>query len=134
MNSLERVRGASRASEKLYRLCQVLCDVAKLYVEAKRQQVQAAAAQEQAQAVVFPGLGDEVDMYLSALGLVPADLGGEPPAQVVAPVGGQLTNHPGPVEGAAFPTSSGSYLGEWFSGNQHMMGLLEEDMTNWGGA
>ncbi|RYP67209.1 hypothetical protein DL771_007371 [Monosporascus sp. 5C6A] len=103
--SLEGSRGASQAAEKLHRLCQVLYNVAVLYLEAKHQ----------AQAAV----GSEIDMYLSTLGLMPADGGGGIPAGV----GGM-------VDTSGLGTSQ---LGDWFWGNRQMMGLLEEDMMNWSG-
>ncbi|RYP07504.1 hypothetical protein DL765_009137 [Monosporascus sp. GIB2] len=103
--SLEGSRGASQASEKLHRLCQVLYNVAVLYLEAK----------QQAQAAV----GSEIDTYLSTLGLMPADSGGSIPATA----GGM-------VDTSGLGTSQ---LGDWFWGNTQMMGLLEEDMMNWSG-
>jgi hypothetical protein len=97
----------SEPVEKLHRLCQVLSNVAALYVEAK--------AQLPADQNMLP-IGNEFDMYLSALGLMPMEgqmlseaAGGD------APMSGQM-----------------SYLGDWFSGSRHMMDLLETDMPKFG--
>ncbi|SPO02605.1 related to C6 transcription factor [Cephalotrichum gorgonifer] len=105
--SLEGSRGASKASEKLHRLCQVLYNVARLYLEAKQQ--------------AQPAVGSEIDTYLSTLGLMPADTSGNIPAAV----GGM-------VDTSGLGTS---HLGDWFWGNRQMMGLLEEDMDmmHWSG-
>ncbi|PNY26301.1 transcriptional regulatory protein [Tolypocladium capitatum] len=105
--SLDGARDSSETIEKLYRLCQVMCDVASLYVEAKSQQ------QDQTMAPI----GDEFEMYLSQLGFMPSedqamanaqDNGGPPPAN-------------GQVQVAQ--------IADWFSGNRNMMGLLEEDLS-----
>ncbi|KAF3354526.1 hypothetical protein VdG1_07455 [Verticillium dahliae VDG1] len=103
--------GASPISEpvqKLHRLCQVLYNVALTYVEAKAQQPAANQAP----------INEEFDMYLSALGF--------PPNELLAPGTG--------VEaGAAAHTAVQSeQLANWFSGNQQMMGLLEEDLSQFG--
>ncbi|KAG7102398.1 hypothetical protein HYQ44_018208 [Verticillium longisporum] len=103
--------GASPISEpvqKLHRLCQVLYNVALTYVEAKAQQPAANQAP----------INEEFDMYLSALGF--------PPNELLAPGTG--------VEaGAAAQTAVQSeQLANWFSGNQQMMGLLEEDLSQFG--
>jgi len=103
--TLEKLTKTSTAVEKLHRLCQVLHNVAKLYVEAK------AKPQDQG----APPLGNEVDMYLSALGLVPGDLTAD-----------QSLN--------AMPAAQTQFLGDWFSGNRQMIELLEqEDLMNWSG-
>ncbi|KAM0323187.1 hypothetical protein ACHAQA_009037 [Verticillium albo-atrum] len=103
--------GASSISEpvqKLQRLCQVLCNVAMTYVEAKAQQ----PAADQAP------INEEFDMYLRALGFPPNEL---------------LTTSTGVEAGAAGQTTIQSeQLGNWFSGNQQMMGLLEEDLSQFG--
>ena len=131
--SLERSRGASHASEKLYQLCRVLREVAELYIEAKQQ----ARTQEQAQAqaAAFPRFGDEIDRYLSTMGLIPSDVIDVQVADAVPTDAATAVGNPGPASNAVFrgPPSS-AYLGEWFSANQHIMGLLEEDMANWSGA
>lgn len=109
-------------------------------------------------------IGNEFDVYLSALGFMPVDDptasgmsagagggGGGPSAGA-----GALTASPTSATGAAgggggggdgprFPASANAnamavqhqtnQLGDWFSGNRYMMGLLEEDLSqfhpNW---
>ncbi|POR34331.1 Putative transcriptional regulatory protein C11D3.07c [Tolypocladium paradoxum] len=104
--SLDGARDSSETIEKLCRLCQVMCDVASLYVEAKSQQ-----QEDQTMAPI----GDEFEMYLSQLGFMSTedqamahaqDNGGPPPAN------GQVAQ-----------------IADWFSGNRNMMGLLEEDLS-----
>ncbi|KAM0509676.1 hypothetical protein ACHAPB_001025 [Verticillium nonalfalfae] len=98
----------SEPVQKLHRLCQALYNVALTYVEAKAQQPAANQAP----------INEEFDMYLSALGF--------PPNELLAPGTG--------VEaGAAAQTAVQSeQLANWFSGNQQMMGLLEEDLSQFG--
>ncbi|KAL4918447.1 hypothetical protein BDW62DRAFT_200827 [Aspergillus aurantiobrunneus] len=122
--SLKPICSLSTAIAKLHRLCQVLSNVARLYVEAK---AQAQTQEDQALASV----GHEFDTYLSALGLAP-------------PADDRDTRWTGPAPGTAmsgemnYPTAQQNMgpqmphmiqLGNWFSGNQYMMGLLEEDLS-----
>lgn len=102
--SLEKARDASEAVEKLYRLCQVMCDVAVLYVEAKSQQ-----QQDESMAPI----GDEFEMYLSQLGFMPGE------DQAMANADDSAGQGQGPV----------AQIADWFSGNRIMMGLLEEDLS-----
>ena len=90
--------------EKLQRLCQVLYNVAIVYVEAKTQQ--------QFDHNMVP-IGNEFDTYLNALGLMPLD--SQPPGGMVSDTSHQMSG-------------IGSHLGEWFSGNRQMMELLERDI------
>lgn len=116
--SLQPLAPLSEAIDKLYRLCNVLSTIAGLYVEAKAQSANAHAVQDQALA----SMGQEFEGYLAALGLapgLPAEGGG---------FGGEV---PGAVFGDGMENQGvgGSLqLGNWFSGNQYMMGLLEEDL------
>ena len=106
---VESLRPVSTASEpvmKLYQLCQVLCNVAHAYVEAKSQPT-----------TNSDPINREFDMYLSALGF--------PPPDVAAPVSGG-------DEGLAATAMQTDHLGNWFSGNQQMMGLLEGDLSQFG--
>ncbi|KAL4888603.1 fungal-specific transcription factor domain protein [Aspergillus ambiguus] len=111
----------SEAISKLHRLCQVLNNIAKLYLEAK-----ARSLNQEDQTI-----GQEFDTYLSALGLAPAasEYGDvRPPGAPAtsAPAGSMDVMHgmETPV-----PYVAPSTLRNWFSGNQHMMGLLEEDLS-----
>lgn len=130
--SLHPICPLSEAIDKLYRLCHVLGTIARLYVEAKAQD------QENHD---FVSVGQEFDMCLSALGLAPsfstaASRGvdeGEMRWSASTPFAG-----PGPVFGDSGGVGMGqdslaamnqtTQLGNWFSGNQYMMGLLEEDL------
>lgn len=92
--------GASEPIDKLYRLCQVLHNVAALYVKAKAKQ-----QQDHDMALI----GNDFDMYLSQLGLVP---------QVDVPNSG--------IDGEM---AAASNLSDWFSGGRDMMDLLETDLS-----
>ncbi|RAL09064.1 putative C6 transcription factor [Aspergillus homomorphus CBS 101889] len=124
----------SEAIAKLYRLCQVLSNVARLYIEAKAQ----AQAREDRN---LASVGQEFDVYLSALGLAPAaahdgDAGWTSvPTTTAAAAGAGAGAVPGAIRSgndghyAEAPMPQTDQLGNWFSGNQHMMGLLEEDLS-----
>ncbi|KAF5135079.1 putative transcriptional regulatory protein C11D3.07c [Metarhizium anisopliae] len=107
VDSLDEARDASETIEKLYRLCQVMCDVAGLYVEAKSQQ-------QQDQTMV--PIGDEFEMYLSQLGFMPTE------DQTMGNT--NAAGGPPPLSGQA------AQIADWFSGNRNMMGLLEEDLSH----
>ncbi|KAB8234773.1 hypothetical protein BDV23DRAFT_30138 [Aspergillus alliaceus] len=125
VNSLQPNCALSEAIAKMHRLCQVLSNVAKLYVEAKAQ----AQTQENE---ALASVGQEFDVYLSALGLAPTQAeAGDPrwngPTPESGPISGDLREG---TEGQGFPPAMlQTTLGSWFSGNQHMMGLLEEDLS-----
>lgn len=105
MTSLEPTREISTAIDRLHKLCHVLYNVAYLYVEAKVERDED----------LDMAHGNEFEVYLSALGLMPAS---EPTA------GAALDNN--------LPDSAvnrTTMLGDWFSGNRHMTGLLEEDLS-----
>ncbi|KAL6233937.1 hypothetical protein BDW75DRAFT_176375 [Aspergillus navahoensis] len=124
VESLKPYCSLSTAIFNLHRLCQVLSNVARLYVEAK---AQAQTQENQALASV----GHEVNTYLSALGLAPSDVGD---ARWAGPVPGTTTsgemNYPATQSfGPSIPQTQMTQLGSWFSGNQYMMGLLEEDLS-----
>ena len=190
--SLRPLCAHSEAIANLHRLCQVLCSVARLYVEAKAKAKANAQAQQtggggsggagsvggganagtamsaqnenESEDQVLASVGMEFDTYLSALGLAPPP---PPPQQQqamssfgvvggagggdgtgtwsTAPVSGAggyaapdaaMGSGPGPDEGMEANTnpidvsqSQTAQLGNWFSGNQYMMGLLEEDLS-----
>ncbi|KAL6900133.1 hypothetical protein GGI43DRAFT_58953 [Trichoderma evansii] len=108
VDSLEVAKGLSEPIDKLYLLCKVMLDIAKLYVEAKTQQQQDENS--------IP-IGDEFDMYLSQLGFIPNE------DQVMA---NASTNDAGaPVQGSG----QVSQLADWFFGSRNMIGLLEEDLS-----
>ncbi|KFA73291.1 hypothetical protein S40288_07245 [Stachybotrys chartarum IBT 40288] len=106
--SLETARQESETVENLYRLCQVMHDVASLYVEAK--------AQQQQDQTMIP-IGDEFEMYLSQLGVMPNG------QQAVAPAGVLAADHLGP----------NLKMTDWLAGSYNMIGLLEEDLSQMDG-
>lgn len=107
VNTLQGACDTSEAIAKLHRLCQVLYNVASLHAETKTRDVQ--------DETMTPA-GNEFDQYLSALGFMPLDDG-----SANAPgLGSDLP--PGAI-------NQTSQLGDWFSGNRYMMGLLEEDLS-----
>jgi hypothetical protein len=105
--SLEPASPLSSPVQKLCRLCKVMCTVAKYYVEAKGQQ------REQPGGTNIVSIGDEFEMYLGALGVMPDGYQQQEQFQQQS----QL---------------SGMELVDWFSGNRNMMGLLEEDIPDFG--
>lgn len=141
MSSLHPICPLSEAIDKLYRLCHVLGSIARLYVEAKTQ----AQYQEDRH---LASVGEEFDAYLSALGLAPGLSMAAPAAAVEGGAGGAGPGVPeaattgftgqGPAvfgDGSGLISQDSSaamnqtmQLGNWFSGNQYMMGLLEEDL------
>lgn len=92
----------SESVEKLHQLCNMLYNVAVLYVETKSQQSEERGS-----------INDEFDVYLSALGFSPTEY----------PIPGVEAG------GMSQPTVQTVQLGNWFSGSQYMMGLLEEDLS-----
>ncbi|KAK5999118.1 hypothetical protein PT974_01507 [Cladobotryum mycophilum] len=106
VDSLEAARSLSEPVDKLYRLCQVMCDVAVVYMEAKSQQQNDQNS---------TAIGDEFDMYLSQLGFMPIE------DQSMANTG----DGNAPIQGSA----QIAQYADWFSGSRNMMGLLEEDLS-----
>ncbi|PFH56027.1 hypothetical protein XA68_17181 [Ophiocordyceps unilateralis] len=105
--SLAESRDISESVDKLYRLAQVMIDIASLYVEAK--------AQQQEDQTMVP-IGDEFEMYLSQLGFMPTE------DQAMA-------NAPNDAKGQLAVNGQVTQIADWFSGNRNMMGLLEEDLS-----
>ncbi|KAJ5176882.1 uncharacterized protein N7482_002759 [Penicillium canariense] len=128
----------SQSIDRLHNLCSVLGTVARLYVEAKTLKQ---AGEDQSLASV----GQEFDTYLSALGLAPGNaMANNSWRALPTDVSSMTTGIADPsLQASGFgvpaPQSQGqepsmaemsqaAQLGNWFSGNQYMMGLLEEDM------
>lgn len=120
VESLQPVCQASEAVDKLHRICQVLHNVASLCIRAKAQRLQDPQQRDQDMAMV----GDNIDMYLSQLGFMP-QYGGGLPVQGPAQFGGGE----GDVPAVDFHANHANELGNWFSGNTHILGLLEEDLS-----
>lgn len=107
---LQPALAASPAVERLHRLCRLLCHVAALYVEGTAK----AAERPEEDADMMHVLGNDFDVCLSQLGLMPQALGND--------VGG---------DGVAGDSSAHTAeLGDWFSGNRYVMGLVEEDLLD----
>lgn len=98
----------SPAVDKLYHLSRVLYNVALLYVEAKAQQIV-----DQNMVTI----GNEFDMYLNQLGFMSNDI-----SMAAGPA-----NNDG--DDTTKPMLQTTQLGDWFSGNNHVMGMLEEDLS-----
>lgn len=134
--SLEPTCAVSEGIDKLHRLFSVLHSVAMLYVEAKSK-----ANSSEPQDTDMAPIGNEFDVYLSALGFMPVE--GDSATMSAAAAGGALPTPPvtagggGRAFGSATTTTTAnavamnqtSQLGDWFSGNRYMMGLLEEDLS-----
>jgi hypothetical protein len=122
VESLEPACAESEAVAKLHRICQVLHNVASLCVRARAQRQQDPQLRDQDMAMV----GNNIDMYLSQLGFMPQLGGGHPLAgtQGASPFGGE-----GELAAAGFEAGNANELGNWFSGNTHILGLLEEDLS-----
>ncbi|KAJ5786105.1 transcriptional regulator family: Fungal Specific TF [Penicillium pulvis] len=140
--SLHTLCSISQSVDRLHNICSVFGTVARLYVEAKTRNK---AGEDSGLASV----GQEFDVYLSALGLAPSNAitSGQgyfqPDAMLATHVGvpesaTHMTEVAGPLmqpQGQSQETMSeaemmqATQLGNWFSGNQYMMGLLEEDLV-----
>ncbi|KAJ5908453.1 hypothetical protein N7495_001135 [Penicillium taxi] len=134
--SLRPLCSFSQSVDRLHNLCSVLGSVARLYVEAK---TRSQAGQDQS----LVSVGQEFDVYLSALGLAPGFSQGYPqddipPLQSIPPdSSSQMAGLASTVlpqglnqDSATVDMSQAAQaaqLGNWFSGNQYMMNLLEED-------
>ncbi|OQE24841.1 hypothetical protein PENFLA_c009G02676 [Penicillium flavigenum] len=144
--SLQPLSTFSQSIERLYNLSSVLGTVARLYFEANTR-TQTAANQNQNLIEV----GQEFDVYLSALGLAPTNPMNPPnSSSQMGNSQGYFPDNPGmDVSSAELPqqnaggfsapvdsyqaqgqdSGTAAQLGNWFWGNQYMMGLLEEDLS-----
>ncbi|KAJ5665190.1 uncharacterized protein N7477_007638 [Penicillium maclennaniae] len=135
--SLRPLCAFSQSVDRLHNLTSVLGTVARLYVEAKSR---SQAGEDQTLASV----GQEFDVYLSALGLAPGNFMPNAQGYYQTDVPTMSTNF-SQASSQAFgisapgahsqnqdvsPTemSQAAQLSNWYSGNQYMMGLLEEDL------
>ncbi|CAJ2503671.1 Uu.00g110650.m01.CDS01 [Anthostomella pinea] len=136
VQSLEPAVDVSPSVHKLYQLCLVLHNIATLYVEAKK--AQALREPNTADHDMMPGVSTEFDLYLSQLGFMPpvVDYSQQLPSS-----GGGVRSGGGMAPSDGMDSSMGvddqtmrsiaqtNQLGDWFSGNNYMMGLLEEDLS-----
>lgn len=109
-STLGRACSVSETAEKLWRVCNVMYNVAALYVTAKSQQ-------QEDQTMIT--IGDEFDMYLGQLGMMPTE------DQTMTPQAGVGQFGAGNLQAAQ--------MFDWFSGSRNLMGLLEEDLSQFGG-
>lgn len=143
--SLRPLSSYSQSIDRLHTLCSVLGTVARLYFEANtRTQTAADSDQDLSQ------VGQEFDVYLSALGLAPSNSANlmtgnlqpgnsQASSQTDVPMNmGSVVSVPPQASGFATTDLSQAQgqdpgtavqLGNWFWGNQYMMGLLEEDLS-----
>lgn len=127
-----------------------------LYVEAKSNRVissqgtvnNSGSNNQQHQDADMAPIGNEFDVYLSALGFMPVDEGMQAPGAAAAAAAAAAA--PTMTSPATSPTTAAApgrfasnaaaahamavqqqtnQLGDWFSGNRYMMGLLEEDLS-----
>jgi hypothetical protein len=125
--SLRPLSSFSQSIDRLHALCSVLGTVARLYFEANTRSQSDADPQD------FIQVGQEFDAYLGALGLPNNSMSG------TAGMSGFFQSDVPAVHvseaGSGFPASAeadsgtAAQLGNWFWGNQYMMGLLEEDLS-----
>ncbi|KAI2632900.1 fungal-specific transcription factor domain protein [Xylaria nigripes] len=113
VKSLEPACEVSSSVRKLHQLCQVLYNVAELYVEAK------------AVEPVGPA-GDEFNMYLSQLGFMPFE---DAHMNGMIGVRAGLNGVSGDMDHQMRALAQTNQLEDWFSGKNYMMGLLEEDLS-----
>ncbi|KAL2183603.1 hypothetical protein L209DRAFT_759267 [Thermothelomyces heterothallicus CBS 203.75] len=123
VESLQPVCDASEAVAKFHRICQVLHNVASLCIRAKAQRQQEPHMRDEDMAIV----GDNIDMYLSQLGFMPQFGGAGGAGGNTPPAGAQFGG--GMAAAGLGVAAHASELGNWFSGNTHILGLLEEDLS-----
>ncbi|KAJ5350973.1 transcriptional regulator family: Fungal Specific TF [Penicillium brevicompactum] len=120
--SLQPLSSFSQSIDRLHTLCSILGTVARLYFEAN--------TRPETDAENFVQVGQEFDAYLGALGLPNNSMGSNPVGlQPGAPVHTPDPAQPVPGFPAESQDSGAAQLGNWFWGNQYMMGLLEEDLS-----
>ncbi|KAL5906764.1 hypothetical protein ACKVV1_011168 [Pyricularia oryzae] len=122
VKSLEVGRDISEPVGKLHRLCNALVNVATMYLETKKQQL--AATQAENGAATYP-VNMEFDMYFRDLGFMPPQPSAQPQQQPGLSV---LQQHQQQQPGLGYELGN-AQLGDWFSGNLSMMGMLERDLS-----
>ena len=147
--SLESCRTVSEGADKLYKMCHLFLQVAKLYVEAKTKESGDHPQQhsQTTESGFYHTDGGEqsldmsamtqFDPYLSALGLMPNSawpMAGFPPASMAASTGaasstGMEAFSPGHgFDGSLAGGLSGNQVQDWFSGSRYLMNLMEDDI------
>lgn len=120
--TLKDLRRFSEGMVKLYRLCDIFCNVANLYVQAKEKESRSFNATTQpgitivdssAEWIGQPAVND-IDEYLATMGFAP------PPASAANVV-------PNPMDSNL--DLDASFLMDWYQGNSSLMGFLEQDLS-----
>ena len=143
--SLESCRTISEGADKLYKMCHLFLQVARLYVEAKAKEALTAAASSSQPNQDIPYTQDgginldtmtQFDPYLSALGLMPNGtwpMAGYPTLNRGAGIGVE-SFPPGSFDASTAPSGSGmgpgtaSNVQDWFSGSRYLLNLMEDDI------
>jgi hypothetical protein len=143
--SIESCRTVSEGADKLYKMCHLFLQVARLYVEAKRKETahQPYTQPPDSETDLFQSDGmTQFDPYLSALGLMPNSawpMANYPPtggagvgsngfsAQTQAFDGG-LAGHGMDTGGLPVGMQSDNTVQNWFSGSRYLMNLMEDDI------
>jgi hypothetical protein len=134
VTSLESTRSVSSSAERFYKMCQLFLLIVTLCIDAKSRESHISTHNggiastghslgANGKPQDYSGL-EQIDPYLSALGLVPytnAPVEGLPSA---ANGSGYLQQGP-----AAFGEENQSSLQNWFSGSRYIMGLMEDDFS-----
>ncbi|CAO2653775.1 Nn.00g031860.m01.CDS01 [Neocucurbitaria sp. VM-36] len=149
VTSLESIRTVSEGADKLYKMCRLFLQVAKLYITAKRQDLTTttqSSSYSQSNRPNYYTTSDgtqldlnamtEFDPYLSALGLVsnsawsmagmpnvPSSSGMDAFSQAPGMGGVEGPNAPG--MGFGPPSGSQNSIQDWFSGSRYLMNLME---------
>lgn len=138
-SSLESCRTLSEGADKLYKMCRLFCQVAKLYLQAKNQdntaQSQAYMPNQSNYYTSANGTQFDVnnmtdfDPYLSALGLMPnsvwpmANFSGP---QTTEGLGAYSQVNPGlDMSGMGLPDGGQNSVQDWFSGSRYLINLME---------
>ena len=121
-DSLQAAGKISEGADRLYRLCVVFYQVAKVYVDAQLKELECANTSVD---ISYPYPGTEFDSFFTALGFVPP----QPPPPSRGMESNSISAGPGDVhaqqpEGFEMEQT----LEGWFTGSQYIMGLLESDM------
>ncbi|KAH7385439.1 fungal-specific transcription factor domain-containing protein [Phaeosphaeria sp. MPI-PUGE-AT-0046c] len=138
-SSLESCRTLSEGADKLYKMCRLFCQVAKLYLQAKTQdntaQSQAYMRDQSNYYTSSNGAQFDVsnmtdfDPYLSALGLMPnstwpmTNFSGPQNTEVL-----DAYSQPAPgldLSGMGLPDGGQNSLQDWFSGSRYLINLME---------
>lgn len=124
VDSLESCRTISEGADKLYRMCHLFLQVARLYVEAKTKEALATTTSSHANQENFytqdTGINlstmTKFDPYLSALGLMPNA------------AAWSMSEFPAMGTGASVSTGMETPAQDWFSGSRYLLNLMEDDI------